>query len=116
MFIRKAVTLFLELRSEATPAETSRVVDWRWFMEGAVPEQERSEAAAVADRRAREYEAYALKALETGEEVIARQCAEVVAAAEIERHRCASLPDAGLAESEPRTADAVMARLRARAA
>jgi len=40
-----------------------------------------------ADARAREYEAYALKALETGEEAIARQCAEVVAAAETERTR-----------------------------
>jgi hypothetical protein len=33
MFIRKAVTLFLELWSEATPAEADWVVDWRWFME-----------------------------------------------------------------------------------
>ena len=48
MFIRKAVTLFLELWSAATyvdtgPVETARVetalvetecvVDWRWFME-----------------------------------------------------------------------------------
>jgi hypothetical protein len=33
MFIRKAVTLFLELWSEATPVETECVVDWRWFME-----------------------------------------------------------------------------------
>ena len=43
MFIRKAVTLFLELWSEATsvdttPAgtalvETECVVDWRWFTE-----------------------------------------------------------------------------------
>jgi len=48
MFIRKAVTLFLELWSAATsvdtvpvetalvetaPVETECVVDWRWFME-----------------------------------------------------------------------------------
>jgi hypothetical protein len=33
MFIRKAVTLFLELWSEAAPLETECVVDWRWFME-----------------------------------------------------------------------------------
>ena len=81
-----------------------------------VPELERREAAAVADRRAREYEAYALKALETGEEAIARRCAEVVAAAETERQRYAPLSDAGLPGPEPRTADAVLARLRARAA
>jgi hypothetical protein len=31
MFIRKAVTLFLELWSEAAPVEC--VVDWRWFTE-----------------------------------------------------------------------------------
>jgi len=33
MFIRKAVTLFLELWSEATPVKTECVVDWRWFTE-----------------------------------------------------------------------------------
>ena len=43
MFIRKAVTLFLELWSAATSVETAAVegalvetecvVDWRWFME-----------------------------------------------------------------------------------
>ena len=33
MFIRKAVTLFLELWSEAMPVETECVVDWRWFTE-----------------------------------------------------------------------------------
>jgi len=43
MFIRKAVTLFLELWSAATSGETALgetalvetecVVDWRWFME-----------------------------------------------------------------------------------
>jgi len=120
MFTRKAVTLFIELWSEATPpVETDCVVDWRWFTE-ATPmvghEQGLSEAAAVADRRAREYEAYALKALETGEEAIARRCAEVVVAAETERERCASLSDAGVAGPEPRTADAVLARLRAMAA
>ena len=76
-------------------------------------EQELRKAAAGADRRAREYEAYALKALETGEEAIARQCAEVVAAAETERRRYASLSDAGVAGPEPRTADAVLAHLRA---
>jgi hypothetical protein len=117
MFIRKAVTLFLELSSEAPPVETEGVVDWRWFTEASPAvghEQELSEAAAVADRRAREYEAYALNALETGEEAIARQCAEVVAAAETER--CASLSEAGVAGPEPRTANAVLARLRRMAA
>jgi len=69
-------------------------------------------AAAAADGRAREYEAYALTALETGEEAIARQCAEVVAAAEAERRRCAALSD-GAAGPAPRTADAVLAHLRA---
>jgi phage shock protein A len=44
----------------------------------------------AADARAREYEAYALKSLETGEETIARQCAEVVASAEAERERYAA--------------------------
>ena len=38
MFIRKAVTLFLELWSgvasvETAPVETECVVDWRWFAE-----------------------------------------------------------------------------------
>ena len=38
MFIRKAVTLFLELWSAAASVETAPVdiecvVDWRWFME-----------------------------------------------------------------------------------
>jgi hypothetical protein len=33
MFIRKAVTMFLELWSGTTPVETERVVDWRWFGE-----------------------------------------------------------------------------------
>jgi len=33
VFIRKAVTLFLELWSEAEPAATNCVVDWRWFLE-----------------------------------------------------------------------------------
>ena len=119
MFIRKAATLFLELWSEATPVGTGCVVDWRWFTEAtptAGHEQKLREAAAVADRRAREYEAYTLTALETGEEAIARQCAEVVAAAETERQRYASFSDAGLPGPEPRTADAVLARLRARAA
>lgn len=117
MFIRKAATLFLELWSEATPVGTGCVVDWRWFTEAtptAGHEQKLREAAAVADRRAREYEAYTLTALETGEEAIARHCAEVVAAAETERQRYAS--DAGIAGPEPRTADAVLARLRAMAA
>lgn len=117
MFIRKAVTLFLELWSETTPVATECVVDWRWFTE-ATPmvgyEQKLHEAAAVADLRAREYEAYTLTALETGEETIARQCAEVVAAAETERQRYGS--DEGVAGPEPRTADAVLARLRAMAA
>lgn len=119
MFIRKAATLFLELWSEAAPVAPGCVIDWRWFTEVtpmAAHEQELREAAAVADGRAREYEAYALRALETGEEAIARQCAEVVAAAETERQRYASFSDAGLPGPEPRTADDVLARLRARAA
>ena len=44
-------------------------------------------AQEAAERRAREYEAYALKALGTGEDALARQCAEVVAAAEAEAAR-----------------------------
>jgi hypothetical protein len=76
-------------------------------------------AHAVADQRAREYEAYALKALETGEDAIARQCAEVVAAAETERQRYAPTLEATrrpIAGPGPHTADAVLARLRARMA
>jgi hypothetical protein len=76
-------------------------------------------AHAVADQRAREYEAYALKALETGEDAIARQCAEVVAAAETERQRYATNHEAirrHVAGPGPHTADAVLARLRARMA
>jgi phage shock protein A len=47
-----------------------------------------------APTSAKEYEAYALKALETGEDTIARQCAEVVASAETERRRYAANVDA----------------------
>lgn len=63
----------------------------------------------AADARAREYEAYALKALETGEETIGRKCAEVVASAEAERDAAA-----GIVAPGPHTADAVLARLRRR--
>ena len=44
----------------------------------------------AARSRASEYEPYAFKALETGEAEIARQCAEVVAAAEQEGQRYAA--------------------------
>lgn len=107
MFIRKMFTLFRACEAEAT----ERVVDAHALR---ILEQEIREAAAavatatreltglmareMADRRAhdaaqsraQEYEPYALKALETGEEEIARQCAEVVAAAEQERERYAA--------------------------
>jgi hypothetical protein len=33
MFIRRALALFLELWSEATPFDSDCVVDWRWFGE-----------------------------------------------------------------------------------
>ena len=177
MFVRKIMTLFRAYEQEAGLT----VIDVHTLR---ILEQELSEAAAGlvqatreltglmareiadqrahagADQRAREYEAYALKALETGEEAIARQCAEVVASAETERQRhatnleatrrhIASLrsgiatadarigeicretattiladeksgaslrakpSEAGIAGPEPRTADAVLARLRA---
>ena len=41
----------------------------------------------AAGERVNEYEAYALKALDKGDDALARQCAEVVAAAEAERER-----------------------------
>src|SRR5689334_18966529 len=104
MFIRKLFTLFRAYEVDAGQA----VIDAHALK---ILEQELRDAASgvaqatreltglmareMADRRAREaaatraleYEAYALKALETGEESIARQCAEVVAAAEAERDR-----------------------------
>ena len=107
MFIRKMFTLFRAYEAEAT----ERVVDAHALR---ILEQELREAAAavavatreltglmareMADQRAHdaarsrasEYEPYALKALETGEEEIARQCAEVVAAAEQEGQRYAA--------------------------
>lgn len=107
MFIRKMFTLFRACETEAT--ET--VVDAHALR---ILEQELREAAAavavatreltglmareIADQRAHdaarsrasEYERYALKALETGEAEIARQCAEVVAAAEQEGDRYAA--------------------------
>jgi phage shock protein A len=107
MFIRKMLTLFRACEAEVT----ERVVDAHALR---ILEQEiRAAAAAVAtatreltglmareiadqrahdaaQSRAREYEPYALKALEAGEAEIARQCAEVVAAAEQERERYAA--------------------------
>ena len=106
MFVRKIVTLFRAYEHEAGQT----VIDAHALR---ILEQELREAAAgvaqatreltglmareiadqrahtSADQRAREYEAYALKALETGEDAIA-QCAEVVASAETERQRYAS--------------------------
>jgi phage shock protein A len=41
----------------------------------------------AAEGRVREYEGFALTALQTGDEALARQCAEVVAAAEADRDR-----------------------------
>jgi phage shock protein A len=106
MFVRKIVTLFRAYEVEAE----HRVIDAHALR---ILEQELREAAAgvaqatreltglmareiadqrthaTADQRAKEYETYALKALETGEDDIARQCAEVVASAEAERERYA---------------------------
>jgi phage shock protein A len=106
MFMRKIFTLFRAYETEAEQV----VIDAHALR---ILEQELRDAAAgvaqatreltglmareiadrrahdAADARAREYEAYALKSLETGEETIARQCAEVVAAAEAERDRYA---------------------------
>jgi phage shock protein A len=107
MFIRKMFTLFRACEAETT----ERIVDAHALR---ILEQEIREAAAAvatatreltglmaremadqrahdaAQSRAREYEPYALKALEAGHEEIARQCAEVVAAAEQERERYAA--------------------------
>lgn len=107
MFTRKITTLFRAYEHEAE----QRVIDAHALR---ILEQELREAAAgvaqatreltglmareiadsrahaSADQRVREYEAYALKALETAEDDIARQCAEVVAAAETERRRYAA--------------------------
>src|SRR4051812_30541638 len=107
MFVRKMFTLFRAYEAEAT----QRAVDVHALR---ILEQELREAAAgvaaatreltglmaremadqrvhdAAHARAQEHEAYAVKALETGEEAIARQCAEVVAAAEQEREHYAA--------------------------
>jgi phage shock protein A len=107
MFVRKMFTLFRAYEAEAG----QRVIDAHALR---ILEQELRDAASgvaaatreltglmaremadqrahdAADARAREYEAYALKALETGEESIGRQCAEVVASAEAERERYAA--------------------------
>jgi phage shock protein A len=107
MFIRKIMTLFRAYEHEAGQT----VIDVHALR---ILEQELREAASgvaqatreltglmareIADKRAhdnadqriKEHEAYALKALESGEEAIARQCAEVVAAAEAERQRYAA--------------------------
>jgi phage shock protein A len=104
MFIRKIFTLFRAYEVEAGQA----VIDAHALK---ILEQELRDAAAgvgdatreltglmaremadrrahdAADRRAREHDAYALKALEKGDEALARQCAEMVAAAEAERDR-----------------------------
>jgi phage shock protein A len=107
MFVRKMFTLFRAYEAEAT----QQVVDVHALR---ILEQELREAAAgvaaatreltglmaremadqrahdAAQARAQEYEAYALKAIETADEAIARQCAEVVSAAEQERERYAA--------------------------
>lgn len=104
MFIRKIFTLFRAYEVDAGQA----VIDAHALK---ILEQELRDAAAgvgeatreltglmaremadgraheAADRRVREHEAYALKALEKGDEALARQCADVVAAAEAERER-----------------------------
>lgn len=104
MFIRKLSTLFRAYEADAGQA----VIDAHALK---ILEQELRDAAAgvgdatreltglmaremaderahnAADRRAREHEAHALKALEKGDEALARQCADVVAAAEAERDR-----------------------------
>jgi phage shock protein A len=104
MFVRKLFTLFRAYETDATQA----VIDSHALK---ILEQELRDAAAgvaqatrdltglmareIADRRSHEaagervaeYEAYALKALPKGDDALARQCAEVVAAAEAERQR-----------------------------
>jgi phage shock protein A len=104
MFIRKLFTLFRAYETDAAEA----VIDGHALK---ILEQELRDAAAgvaqatrdltglmareiadrrshdAADERLREYEAYALKALAKGDDALARQCAEVVAAAEAERER-----------------------------
>jgi phage shock protein A len=104
MFVRKLFTLFRAYEVDAGQA----VIDANALK---ILEQELREAAAgvgeatreltglmaremaderareAADRRAREHEPYALKALERGDEALARQCADIVAAAEAERDR-----------------------------
>jgi phage shock protein A len=104
MFVRKLFTLFRAYETDATQS----IIDGHALK---ILEQELRDAAAgvaqatrdltglmareMADRRSHdaageriaEYEAYALKALEKGDDGLARQCAEVVAAAEAERER-----------------------------
>jgi len=104
MFVRKLFTLFRAYETDATQA----VIDGHALK---ILEQELRDAAAgvaqatrdltglmareMADRRSHdaagervgEYEAHTLKALAKGEDALARQCAEVVAAAEAERGR-----------------------------
>src|SRR6478735_7980836 len=107
MFVRKIVTLFRAYEHEAgqtvVDAHALRILEQELREAAAGVAQATREltglmareiadqrAHASADQRAKEYEAYALKALETSEEAIARQCAEVVAAAEAERQRYAT--------------------------
>jgi len=104
MFVRKLFTLFRAYEVDAGQA----VIDANALK---ILEQELREAAAgvgeatreltglmaremaderareAADRRAREHEPYTLKALERGDEALARQCADIVATAEAERDR-----------------------------
>ena len=104
MFVRKLFTLFRAYETDATQA----VIDGHALK---ILEQELCDAASgvaqatrdltglmareMADRRSHEaagarvaeYEAYALKALDKGDDALARQCAEVVAAAAAERER-----------------------------
>src|SRR4029450_12628528 len=110
MFVRKLFTLFRAYETDATQA----VVDGHALK---ILEQELRDAAAgvaqatrdltglmareMADRRSHdaagervgEYEAYVLKALAKGDDALARQCAEVVAAAEAGRERYGHNPE-----------------------
>ena len=132
MLVRKLFTLFRAYETDATQA----VIDSHALK---ILEQELRDAAAgvaqatrdltglmareMADRRSHdaavarvaEYEAYAFKALAKGDDALARQCAEVVAAAEAEgeryghnleasRRHIASLR-AGIAKADARIAE-----------
>lgn len=132
MFVRKLFTLFRAYEADATQS----IIDGHALK---ILEQELRDAAAgvaqatrdltglmareMADRRSHEaagervaeYEAYTLKALDKGDDALARQCAEVVAAAEAERERYGQNLDAtrrhiaslraGIAKADARIAE-----------